>query len=201
LLTGMLSLATSRVMCDMAQCTATAKRTGERCRREPVTGLEVCRTHGGASRQSRAKSRAVVAKRGMGALADPVGPLLHPLQEILLVAARARRLMELMEARCAALQDIRYATATGEQTRAELAAYERSLDRLAKFLETIMRLDIDSRLARVSERQADVMVEVIRAAMVAGGLRQGTAEWDAASRAAGASLRRVNTERVAPPPD
>jgi len=32
----------------MAQCTATSKRTGERCRAQAVAGSEVCRTHGAA---------------------------------------------------------------------------------------------------------------------------------------------------------
>lgn len=33
----------------MSRCTATAKTTGERCKRAPASGREVCRMHGGAS--------------------------------------------------------------------------------------------------------------------------------------------------------
>jgi hypothetical protein len=32
-----------------AHCTATAKSTGERCRRSPIAGGIVCRVHGGAA--------------------------------------------------------------------------------------------------------------------------------------------------------
>ena len=41
----------------MAQCTATSKRTGQRCNNAPITGATTCRMHGGT---------AAVANRGRG---------------------------------------------------------------------------------------------------------------------------------------
>ena len=39
------------------QCTASAKSTGKRCVRAPIAGSTVCRVHGGAAPQVRAKAR------------------------------------------------------------------------------------------------------------------------------------------------
>ena len=40
-----------------AQCTARSKRTGERCRAASMMGGNVCRVHGGAAPQTRAKAK------------------------------------------------------------------------------------------------------------------------------------------------
>src|SRR5262245_49174819 len=48
------------------QCTAHSSRTGERCRKAPIAGSNVCRTHGGAAPQVQAKARARIL-----ALVDP----------------------------------------------------------------------------------------------------------------------------------
>ena len=39
------------------QCTATAKSTGERCRRSPIAGATVCRVHGAGAPQVRQAAR------------------------------------------------------------------------------------------------------------------------------------------------
>jgi hypothetical protein len=50
----------------MAQCTATSKRTHERCKRGSIPGGTVCKHHGGYAPQVRAK-----AAERLAALVDP----------------------------------------------------------------------------------------------------------------------------------
>jgi len=61
-----------------------------------------------------------------------------------------------------ALTDIRYEDARGaEQLRSEVALYERAMDRCNTVLGQIAKLDIDTRLAAISERQAEAIIGVI----------------------------------------
>lgn len=41
----------------MTQCTATAKSTGERCKRDAIKGGEVCHVHGGSAPQVKKKAQ------------------------------------------------------------------------------------------------------------------------------------------------
>jgi hypothetical protein len=69
------------------------------------------------------------------------------------------------------LEEVRYEGATGaEQLRAEVALYERAMDRAVAVLAAIARLNIEERLARVTERQADAVIDAIDAALAAAGV-------------------------------
>ena len=53
----------------------------------------------------------------------------------------------------------------GEQLRAEVALWERALDRCEKFLTSMARLSIDERLAAIDEQQAAFVLSVLEAAL------------------------------------
>jgi hypothetical protein len=87
------------------QCTATAKSTGERCRRRAVTGYTVCQVHGaGSPKQGRPGGRPIVhgryskhlparlAERYGEALSDP--ELLALREEVALTDARIADLLK-----------------------------------------------------------------------------------------------------------
>jgi hypothetical protein len=132
----------------------------------------------------------------MDALRDPVRPVTDPLGDLLAVAARAHRLMEVLEGQAAALKAMRYGGSAGEQTRAELAAYERSLDRCARILGEIVKLGIDERLARVSEVQATLVVASHRATLLGAGVAEGSAAWTAGLARGGRELRKVTAVAI-----
>jgi hypothetical protein len=127
----------------------------------------------------------------MDALRDPARPIVDPLTDLLAVAARAHRLMEVLEDQAAALKAIRYGGASGEQTRAELLAYERALDRCGRILADIVKLDLDARLVRVSEVQAAHVVRAIHESLVAAGIERGSSAWTRGLAAGGRMLRSV----------
>lgn len=89
------------------------------------------------------------------------------------------------------LAELRYAAsgAGTEQLRAEVALFERALDRCAQVLGLIAKLGIDDRMARISERQADAVVRAVEAALAHAGVTgQPAAE---ARQVAARSLRAV----------
>lgn len=195
------------------RCTATAsggftrpERKGERCKKWAMAGQTVCDHHGGMAEQNRiAGARRVAEAKLQAQAADMVGvPVDNPLTELAGLAGRARAWMDLMQGRVEILltatdptaaedggeNGIRYRGGAGEQLRAEVALYERAMDRLGKFLADYGRLGIDERLARISERQADTVIAAIEAALNAAEVRDPGLRI-AAKKAAGRHLQRV----------
>ena len=151
------------------------ERRGERCRNRAIPGGTVCDYHGAAAPQVRAAANRRVAeellmRKAAGLVGEPVD---NPLTELANLAGRARAFMEMMQVRVETLMDggdtrdgsdgIRYKGGAGEQLRAEVALYERAMDRLGKFLADYGRLNIDERLATISGAQADRVIAAIEA--------------------------------------
>jgi hypothetical protein len=66
--------------------------------------------------------------------------------------------------------DYRYRHQTGEQLRAEVLLFERAMDRCVSTLAAISKLNIDERLARVREREADQLERAMNTALLKMGL-------------------------------
>jgi hypothetical protein len=155
------------------RCKATAKSTGERCARSAIKGGAVCRAHGGgSSRVKAAAARRTVearAARAVQAEADAVlahhadRPVENPLDGLARLATEVTAFKDALAARVNALERIRFEDMKGtEQLRAEVTLYERALDRTAKLLETMVRLDFEKRMVALSEAQAGLVEQVIR---------------------------------------
>jgi hypothetical protein len=165
---------------------------GERCRAMALPGQDVCGRHGGRSPQAKAAAaRRVVEAELMTLTENLVGaPVDNPLTELANLAGRARAWMELLQSRVEKLietsdaseggdgrdggsgkdKGLRYQAGAGEQLRAEVALYERSMDRLGKFLADYGRLGIDERLAKITETQAERVIAAIDAALEHAGI-------------------------------
>lgn len=163
---------------DPPRCGA-RKRQGEgTCTQAAGWGTEhpgdgPCKLHGGstssqttrvARRRAEADARAVLAELGVPAVEDPLAALLKLAGQILAWQEATATLVN-------GLDEVRYEGATGaEQLRAEVALYERAMDRAVSVLSAIARLNIEERLARVTERQADAVIDAIDAALAAVGV-------------------------------
>lgn len=150
--------------------------------------------HGGSAPQVRAAGQQRVAEqeaRRAVSLLDPALPVTDALSALAQLAGEVVRWKDLAAARVEALGDqLRY-TAEGvgsEQLRAEVAVFERALDRADRVLGRIASLDIDTRLARISELQAQVMLRVVEVALAAAGVSGAAAE---RGRTAGAAELRA----------
>jgi hypothetical protein len=185
------------------RCTATNRENGERCRRMHTPGGKACSKHGGNGANARKGAQQRLAEAELTRLATSlVGtPVGNPLTELSKLAGRARAWMEMLEERVQTLLDedpepgegddgkkdcgIRYRGGAGEQTRAEVQLYERAMGQLGTILTAIARLNIDERLAKITERQAEVVIAALEAGLSAAGVRdpaQRTAAKEAASR-------------------
>lgn len=155
-----------------ARCWGRAKGSGKQCGNIAMTGQHICRIHGGAAPQSlkKAKQRmaeAAVEEETRRALAVlDVQPVDNPLTALSEVAGQILAWKDRLSFRVNALNQIRYEDDKGaEQLRAEVALWERALDRSVTVLGTIARLNIDERLAAISEKQAGVVIAAIEAAL------------------------------------
>lgn len=149
-------------------------RDGDPCKRWPLQGTTVCKSHGGQlPRVAAAAARNVVeakARRTLDLLAPE--PVTDPLAALSRLAGRVVAWEQVCAERVAALEEIRY-TADGvgtEQLRAEVDVFRAALAECRQTLTAIARLDIDSRLARISAAQAAVMERVIDAALRGAGV-------------------------------
>lgn len=158
---------------DHLRCTANSTTTGKRCRKARTPGTTVCASHGSKAPQVReaaarrlataavqADAAALLAAEGVGPVGDPYDALERLATEVMAVKrAAAARVNALGSA-------IRYTSGQGaEQLRAEVALYERSLDRAVKILETLSKLGLDERRVQVQEKLADQVGDVIEAVL------------------------------------
>lgn len=161
---------------DRPQCTAMSKRSGERCRNRPLIGAKTCRFHGSANGRSvAAAARRVAEASAVQAIRADAGavlshastvPIDDPLDVLARLASEAAAWKDALGARVNALLEVRFTSSFGaEQLRAEVALYERAIDRMARLLEALVKLDFDGRRVRISEAQGALFVEVIRAVL------------------------------------
>lgn len=157
-------------MNEAARCTATAKGSGERCKRAATQGAPVCRVHGGAAPQVRRKAaERLAAHEALGELARRgVTPVDNPLAALASLAGEILTAKDVFRDRVARLQEEAWRFTDdkgGEQLRAEIAMYERALDRSARVLADIARLKIDERLMAITEAQGQMVAAVIVAVL------------------------------------
>lgn len=156
-------------------------------------GTGRCRLHGGNTRNQRAAARAEQVEQQARALLASldVTPIDNPFTALATLAGQAVAWQETIASIVNKLGDrIRYEGAGGnEQLRAEIALYERAMDRCAQVLGLIARLNIEDRMARVSEQQAEIVVSAIEAALASAGVTGRDA--DEARKVAARHLRAV----------
>lgn len=178
------------------QCTAT-NRSGERCGRAPIPGGTVCRVHGGAApRVKAAAERRLALQQAESHVADNVRArgrldLRGVYEELLTTATMAVQWRDALQEQVDSLASLRY-TAFGsgsEQVRAEVKLLERSLDRVAKMLEAIARLDLDSRVSTLDAQTGDLVALALARALDAAEVEG--AQRDRVEAALAGELRRL----------
>lgn len=150
------------------------KTNGDPCNNYAITGGLVCHAHGGRAKQVKAKAAQRVAEgkvRAQLARMD-VEPITDPLSELAKITGEVVAWKDAIRDRVNELTSLRYSTEGGEQLRAEVALFERAMDRCEKFLTAMARLNIDERLARISEQQADLIMRAVTGGIADLGLPQ-----------------------------
>jgi hypothetical protein len=136
-----------------------------------VADSDRCRMHLGT------KAAPVIAEAALNQQAArelarlDVPPVTDPLTELAKVAAQAVAWKNAMGEKVNELTSLRYeaAAGTGEQLRAEIALWERALDRCVATLAAMAKLNIEDRLAGVRKQTADMLERALDAALEASG--------------------------------
>jgi hypothetical protein len=137
-------------------------------------GFGRCRKHFGNSpnvAKAAEKQRLEHEVRDLLARLD-VTPVEDPLTELQKLAGEVVAWKNAMAAKVNELTSVRYETLYGEQLRSEVALFERAMDRCERVLTAMARLNIDARLARISEEQGRLVTEALRGALAELGLSQ-----------------------------
>ena len=141
---------------------------GRKCTTRAVAGYPLCQTH-----LSNASIEEIALVRGKDvAFSEITGPMIsNPLEELASLVSEVLIYKDYCAEQVAKLRgDHRYEGRSGEQLRAEVALYERSLDRAGKLLIEWSRLNIDERLMRIEEAKAATIIEVIRRSLASADL-------------------------------
>ncbi len=153
----------------MDRCTGTNRRTGAPCRRYPTRGAKVCSVHGGQLPPvKRAAAWRLAEAAARRTLADQPAVLIDdPLVAFAKLASGAVAFQEFAAGHVAELGNrlVGYDADDAEYMRAVVGLYERAMDRAGKFLHAWVRLNMDERLVAVTERHADLIVQVITATL------------------------------------
>lgn len=150
------------------------ERAGHPCRQWPIRGGDVCRNHGGGAPQVKARAAQRLAEQAITTALGKldVKPVHDPLTALSELAGEIIAWKQLAAARVAQLQslvqDNRMSGA--EEERAEIKVFERAMDRAVAVLATIARLNIDERLTKISEQQAEIVKTALLGALVDAGL-------------------------------
>jgi hypothetical protein len=153
---------------DKPKCGAKKKQGAGNCRRpagwgtdHPGTGQ--CKLHGGCMPNNRASAIGQQAAKLL--YRHDATPVTDPLEALQRLAGRALALEETIGKLVNDLTSIRYESggeSSSEQLRAEVAVLERAMDRCGKLLVDIAKLNIEERMARVTEAQAAMVQEAFR---------------------------------------
>lgn len=140
----------------------------------PHPGIGRCRLHGGNTGGQKIKAAKIQADQEVRkVLAElDVAPVDDPLTALAQLAGQVVTWQKATAVLVNRLGDqVRYeGVAGGEQLRAEVALYERAMDRANAVLSTIARLDIDGRLARIEETKAQLLMDAVQAGLAAIGV-------------------------------
>jgi hypothetical protein len=126
--------------------------------------------HGGSSPQARRKGQrrkevqAVVADAKATLAYEGVRSSEHPIEELSRLVSEAGAFKDALAKRVNALNSLSFVAAGAgtEQLRSEVALYERAMDRAARFLEMTLRLNLDERIVKLSERQGEQLFGAIQ---------------------------------------
>jgi hypothetical protein len=148
------------------------KANGDACPNWAMNGQLVCHAHGGRAPQNKAKgaerTAEQAARRELARL--NVAPVDDPLTEMARIAGQVVAWKDVLAGKVNDLGSLRYSNESGEQLRAEVELWERALDRCERFLSAMARMNIEERLARVTEKQVEQMSAALTATLAEMGL-------------------------------
>ena len=146
----------------MSRCRATSRSTGSQCGNRAIAGMAVCYMHGGKSPAAQAAAarriahrdaHRTLARQGVVEVDDPVRALIR-------IASEAVALYELVHDYLANTEVDHWTRDDGTLSE-HVKLLERTQAQAQRFLSDWIRLGLEDRLVRLSERQAEAIGRVI----------------------------------------
>lgn len=136
-----------------------------------VTGYDRCRMHLGKKTRP-AIDEAKLNQEAARELARlDVQPVVNAFEQLALVAGQAVAWKDAVAGKVNELTSLRYESENGgEQLRAEIAVWERALDRCVSTLTAMAKLNIEDRLAGIRQQTADMLERALDAALEKAGV-------------------------------
>lgn len=131
-------------------------------------GVGRCKLHGGSTPSHvKAGAAALAEQETRAVLAQlDVPPVNDPLTALAELAGQVVAWQRALAEKVNELTALRFEDDKGaEQLHSHVALYERAMDRCGTVLATMAKLNIDERLARITEQQADRVIAAIDAAL------------------------------------
>lgn len=149
------------------RCRCIRSTDGQPCGNWAMNNSVVCHAHGGRAPQARDSQREQAVEARLERLIHKyeTDPCSDPITALQSLAGRALAMERAIGEMVNGLSEIRYETIHGEQLRAEVAVLERAMDRCGKLLVDIAKLNIEERLAKVTEAQAALAQRALDAAL------------------------------------
>ena len=164
-----------------SQCTATARRTGQRCGRAAITGATVCYVHGGgapavkaaaARRVAEAKAAAQVTRLGARTDISPADALLDLVHWTAGEVAYWRTQVEALDREALTWGVTRikdggqdYGTTAEARPNVAYVMLGQSSDRLASYCVAALKAGVDERRVQLAQRQGEVTADVLRSVL------------------------------------
>lgn len=166
-------------MTDAPRCTATAKGTGEQCKRPPAVGATVCVKHGAAAPQVRAaaqrrlteqRAEKLVATYGLPVDVSPIEALLEEIRWTAGHVAWLRERVRELEEEALVWGTTKVKEGGDDRGTTEAAApsvwldlYQRERTHLVKVCSEAIRAGIEERRVKLAEQQGELVAQAIRA--------------------------------------
>lgn len=139
------------------RCSAKARNApGGVCHSRRIKSQKRCRMHGGTSPKAKVRAAREQVETDMSRMVSmmDIQPVHDPLTALKDVAGEIIAWKDAMRVQVEKLNTLSYRTDYGETAKAVVQLFERSMDRATNVLAQIARLNIDERLAAVTESQA-----------------------------------------------
>lgn len=163
----------------MAQCIATSRRSGERCKRPALAGATVCSKHGGsapqvkaaaARRVEQAKASAATARLGLRVEGDPIAHMLDVIAYQAGMVAYWRSVVEAIDddsLTWGATKVNDGPTGTTEEAKPHIAysLLDEAQSKLVRYCAEAMKAGIAERQVRLAEQQGSLMSALQRAVL------------------------------------
>lgn len=156
--------------CDKNHCHGRRRQApGEVCHRPAGWGTEhpgigACKLHGGSTKNHQTAAKTEMTRRAAAQWVRDAAPITNPAEALLNVASEINGFKDYLADRVSEIraESWRYSGAQAEQLRAEISLYERALDRTARVLVDVNKLDLEAKRDAFNQQHGALLAGAVQ---------------------------------------